>query len=82
VKAYQRDKWLEAIGDLMKSKNVLTKREREVLDEIRRGKRNWQIAKELSISENTVETHNKHIFRKLGVRNRTQAAIYHNRGDF
>ena len=64
----------------MNSQKELTKREQEVLKKVAEGKSNSDIAQELYISENTVETHNRHIFRKLGVKNRTQAAVYHRRG--
>ena len=51
----------------------LTTRERTLLEHIGAGKRNKEIAGELSISENTVETHLKTIFKKLGARNRVEA---------
>ena len=51
----------------------LTAREQTLLERIGAGKRNKEIASELAISENTVETHLKTIFKKLGVRNRVEA---------
>ena len=42
---------------------------------IRRGHTNREIAAEVHLSENTVKTHVQEIFRKLGVRNRVEAAI-------
>jgi DNA-binding NarL/FixJ family response regulator len=53
----------------------LTKREREVLALIGRGRSNKRIAFELGISEKTVKTHVGHLLAKLGVTDRTQAAL-------
>ena len=53
----------------------LSDREHEVLALITQGKRNKEIATQLVITENTVETHLKTIFKKLCVRNRVQAAL-------
>ncbi len=50
-------------------KKLLTSREREVLTLISRELTNKQIAEELFISERTVETHRKNIFRKTGTNN-------------
>ncbi|PWC34014.1 response regulator transcription factor [Azospirillum sp. TSO35-2] len=54
---------------------LLTQRQREVLDRLREGKSNKQIAHELGLSEGTVKIHMTAIFKSLGVRNRTQAAM-------
>jgi NarL family two-component system response regulator LiaR len=54
----------------------LTPRERQVLDLITRGFSNKRIALELGISEKTVKTHVGHVLAKLGVSDRTQAALY------
>jgi NarL family two-component system response regulator LiaR len=54
----------------------LTPREQEVLDLIGRGFANKRIALELGISEKTVKTHVGHVLAKLGVSDRTQAALY------
>ncbi|HEY0780006.1 MAG TPA: response regulator transcription factor, partial [Gemmatirosa sp.] len=48
--------------------DVLTARERDVLDGIARGATNKEIAAELGISHRTVETHRESLMRKLGIR--------------
>jgi len=53
----------------------LTDREREVLVLIGLGRSNQEISSDLSISPETVKSHVKHIFAKLGVRDRAQAVI-------
>lgn len=55
--------------------DTLTKREREVLRQIGSGLTNRQIAERLCLSPKTVERHQNNIFEKLGVANRTQAAL-------
>jgi LuxR family transcriptional regulator, regulator of acetate metabolism len=52
---------------------LLTRREREVLVMLSEGETNAAIARRLVVSEDTVKTHVKHILRKLGVQNRSQA---------
>ena len=53
----------------------LTPREREVLILVGRGFPNKLIARELELSEKTVKTHVGHVLAKLGVTDRTQAAV-------
>ena len=53
----------------------LTPRERDVLVLIGRGFPNKRIASELQVSEKTVKTHVGHVLAKLGVSDRTQAAV-------
>ncbi len=52
----------------------LTPSERKVLQMIVGGNSNKEIAYDLSVSENTVKTHVKNVFEKLGVSDRTSAA--------
>ena len=59
----------------------LTAREREVLDLIGRGFSNKRIALELGVAEKTVKTHVSHVLGKLGLADRTQAALYVSRLD-
>jgi NarL family two-component system response regulator LiaR len=54
----------------------LTAREQEVLALIARGYANKRIALELGIAEKTVKTHVGHVLAKLGVTDRTQAAVH------
>jgi len=57
----------------------LTERELEVLTLIAQGKTNQEIADELFIGIKTVKTHVSNVLSKLGVEDRTQAAIYAHR---
>jgi NarL family two-component system response regulator LiaR len=62
--------------DDRRDEQPLTAREQEVLDLIARGYANKRIALELGIAEKTVKTHVGHVLAKLGVADRTQAALY------
>ena len=55
---------------------ALTKREAEVLKQLALGLSNKEIAQALDISYETVKEHVQHILRKLGVADRTQAAVW------
>lgn len=56
--------------------SVLSPREEDVVRYVAQGLRNAEVARELSISEETVKTHMNRIFRKLGVRDRMELALY------
>jgi len=53
----------------------LTKRESDVLQLLAKGSSNREISRQLFLSEKTVKAHLAAVFRKLGVTNRTQAAM-------
>jgi len=55
---------------------LLTQRESEVLQQLAGGLTNKQIAEKLHISYETVKEHVQHVFRKIGVTDRTQAAVW------
>ena len=59
----------------------LTVREREVLRLLAEGKSNREIARMLTVSEKTVKTHVSNVLMKLGVADRTQAALWAVRHD-
>jgi DNA-binding NarL/FixJ family response regulator len=59
-------------GDLAR----LTERELDVLRLIAQGRANKEIARDLTLSEKTVKTHVSNILSKLGLSDRTQAALF------
>jgi DNA-binding NarL/FixJ family response regulator len=74
----------EAAGNLVRAGSgwgavagldALTSREREVLAEIAKGRSNREIARALTVSEKTVKAHVSSVLAKLGVQDRTQAAL-------
>ena len=67
---------MEEVAGAGRSLTALTSRELEVLKLIARGYDNRAIAAELTLSEKTVKTHVSNILSKLGLADRTQAAIY------
>jgi len=52
--------------------DVLTPREAEVMEQLRSGRSNAEIAHDLHVSIETVRTHARNIYRKLGVRTRRE----------
>ncbi|MBR0274814.1 MAG: response regulator transcription factor [Prevotella sp.] len=66
---YYCQKFRRSMNSLQLQNEVLTKREIEVVRAIARGLSTKEIARQLFISENTVETHRQNIFEKMDVRN-------------
>jgi two-component system response regulator DesR len=62
---FERDDQANALG--------LTDRERSVLEQMASGSTNPEIATALHLSPHTVKEHTSAVYRKLGVRNRTEA---------
>ena len=73
----------EAASSLVRGSaaSTLTPREREVLAAIAEGRSNREIARLLRVSEKTVKAHVSSVLAKLGVQDRTQAAVYAVRHD-
>ena len=61
---------------------ALTPRESDVLRAVARGLSNKEIARELDLAEVTIKLHLSAIFRKMGVRSRTEAAMQASRAGF
>lgn len=55
--------------------NKLTKREVQILSELSNGATDAEIAGVLNISVETIKSHNKNIYKKLKVRNRSEAIV-------
>jgi DNA-binding NarL/FixJ family response regulator len=64
-----------AAASAVRGIGALTSREREVLAQIADGRSNREIARLLRVSEKTVKTHVSSVLAKLGVADRTQAAL-------
>lgn len=58
---------LEAACERLSAENGLTAREAEVLGEFARGRSSSYIANEMGLSQQTVKTHLKHVYQKVGV---------------
>jgi DNA-binding NarL/FixJ family response regulator len=66
-------RWIE--GRSAGAPGELTPREREVWSLMAAGLTNPEIAARLGLSDNTIKFHVQHLFSKLGVKNRTEAAL-------
>lgn len=80
---YIQPKLIPALNQRLVNRDVdkdriesLTNRELEVLIQVANGLFNREIAKSLNISERTVKNHIFNIFKKIGVSDRTQAAVF------
>ena len=62
--------------DYLPEADILTAREAEVLQLLQEGMTNAQIAHELSIGLETVRTHARNIYRKLGIKTRRDLASF------
>lgn len=62
-------------AEVLERVEQLTRREREVLELVRGGAPNDEIARRLFVSPRTVESHVQHILRKLGVHSRLEAVV-------
>ncbi|NWF64492.1 MAG: tetratricopeptide repeat protein [Chloroflexi bacterium] len=67
---------VDAIAAAQSAQSIFTERELDVLRLLAQGKTNEEISKELVVVLKTVEKHVAGIFRKLGVKNRTEAAAW------
>lgn len=74
--------WIDrqTLNEVFSSKKVthkvqLTKKEKEILDCIRKGLTNKEIADKLYICEQTVKSHCNHLFKKFGVKSRLKLAV-------
>ena len=63
-------------GDISKTKQILSKREVEVISYLAKGFSNKEIADALFISEKTVKSHINRMFKKLNISRRTEALLY------
>jgi two-component system, NarL family, response regulator len=77
--SYFVDFMINENNDLPNRLELLTFREREILIEIAKGLSNQKIADKFFITENTVKKHISHIFEKLNISDRAEAALYVNK---
>ena len=66
----------DGVTDETPQKEILSVREREILQLVAEGQGNQQIARQLCLSVKTVEAHKAHIMRKLNVKGRTELIKY------
>ena len=76
------DTTLDPTAQMLRRLQSLTPQQRRVMQMLRQGKLNKQIAHELDVGETTVKAHVSEILRKLNVASRTQAVIEVARVDF
>lgn len=71
--------WVNAMGQHRTGLASLSGRQREVLQRLAAGESNKEIGRALNISAGTVKAHLETLFRRLEVKNRTQAAMLYTR---
>lgn len=67
---FSRDEWAQMVKDLK-----LSPRQSEVVDRIVAGMNDCEVAESLDMAVRTVREHLTHVFRRLGVRDRTQLIV-------
>ena len=67
-------KWFDA--EHKKPESILTRREKEILQLLAKGRTTLQMARELKISKYTIDTHRKNIHKKLGIKTNTGLVNY------
>ncbi|MFL0194658.1 response regulator transcription factor [Clostridium sp. WILCCON 0269] len=77
--SYFVDSMINENIELPNGLELLTNRESEILIEVAKGLSNRQISQEFFITEHTVKKHINHIFNKLNIKDRTEAALYWNK---
>ncbi|HIC2036569.1 DNA-binding response regulator [Enterobacter soli] len=71
--------WLKQPSRPQQELSALSERQREVLKLLAAGETNKEISRTLNISTGTVKAHLEALFRRLDVKNRTQAALFYTR---
>ncbi len=77
--SYFVDSIINEDTDLANKLELLTNREREILIEVAKGLSNRKISEKFFITEYTVKKHINHIFNKLNIKDRTEAAFCWNK---
>lgn len=72
---YTVDERMMETRNTLSALSILSPRQREILNLVVQGNSNKQICRRLGIAEGTVKNHLHALFRQLGVRNRTEAAM-------
>ena len=73
-KLFHRIKHASQVQDSQVKRPALTQRELQIITHLVEGKSNKEIAQAVNLSLDTIKTHLKNIYQKLGVHNRSQAA--------
>ncbi len=76
-KEFYSDKVIETLEILNKKENILTPKEEQIVSLVVEGYSNAEILEKLFVSPNTLKTHKKNIFRKLGIKSTTELVKYY-----